>query len=41
MTVNWDDHDPPWINSKIKGLIQKKNFAKKCYFQNNEDMHLF
>ena len=32
---------PPWITSKIKGLIQKKNIAKKCYFQNNEDIELF
>ena len=39
--VNCDDCGPPWINSKIKRLIQKKNFAKKCYFQNNEDMQLF
>ena len=31
---------PPWITSKIKGLIQKKNIAKKCYFQNTEDIQL-
>ena len=31
---------PPWITSKIKGLIQKKNIAKKCYFQNKEDIQL-
>ena len=40
-TVTCDDRDPPWITSKIKGLIQKKNFAKKCYFQNNKDIQLF
>ena len=40
-TVICDDRDPPWINSKIKGLIQEKNIAKKCYFQNNEDIQLF
>ena len=40
-TVTCDDRDPPWMSSKIKGLTQKKNFAKKCYFQNNEDIHLF
>ena len=39
-TVTCDDRDPPWITSKIKGLIQKKNFAKKRYFQNNEDIQL-
>ena len=40
-TFTCDDRDTPWITSKIKGLIQKKNFAKKCYFQNNEDIQLF
>ena len=36
-TVTCDDRDFPWITRKTKGLIQKKNFGKKCYFQNNED----
>ena len=40
-TVTCDDRDPPWINRKIKVLIETKNFAKKCYFQNNEDIQLF
>ena len=40
-TVTCNDRDPPWINSKIKGLIQEKNVAKKCYFQNNKDIQLF
>ena len=40
-TVTSDDRDPPWISSKIKGLIQEKNIAKKCYFQNNKDIQLF
>ena len=40
-TVTCDDRDPLWINSKIKGLIQEKNIAKKCYFQNNKDIQLF
>ena len=40
-TVTCDDCGPPWINSKIKGLIQKNNFAKKCFFQNSEDIQLF
>ena len=26
-TVTCDDRDPPWINSKIKGLMQEKNIA--------------
>ena len=29
------------ITNKIKGLIQKKYIAKKCYFQNNRDIQLF
>ena len=40
-TVTCDDRDPSWINSKIKGLIQGKNIAKKSYFQNNKDIQLF
>ena len=27
--------------SKTNRLIQKKNVAKKCYFQNNRDIQLF
>ena len=40
-TVTCDNRDPLWINSKIKGLIQEKNIAKKCYFLNNKDIQLF
>ena len=40
-TVTCDDRDPPWVNNKIKALIETKNFAKKCYFQNNKDIQLF
>ena len=40
-TVTCDDRDPTWINSKIKDLIQEKNIAKKCYFQNNKVIQLF
>ena len=40
-TITCDDRDSPWINSKKKGLIQEKNIAKKCYFQNNKDIQLF
>ena len=40
-TVTCDDCDPPWITSKTKWLIQKKNIVKRCYFQNNEDIQLF
>ena len=40
-TVTCDDRDPPWLNSKIKGLIQERNIAKKSYFQNNKEIQLF
>ena len=40
-TITCDDRVPPWINSNIKGLIQEKNIAKKCYFQKNKDIQLF
>ena len=40
-TVSYDDSDAPWINSKIKALIQKKNFARNCYFQNGDDIQSF
>ena len=29
-TVTCDDREPPWINSKIKGLIQEKNIARSA-----------
>ena len=28
-TVVYDDLDPPWINSEIRGLIPKKNTVKR------------
>ena len=40
-TVTCDDRDPSWINSELKGLMQEKNIAKKCYYQNNKDIQLF
>ena len=40
-TVTCDERDHPWVTSKIKGLIQKRNIVKRCYFQNNEDIQLF
>ena len=39
-TVTCNGRDPAWITSKIKVLIKKMNFAKKCYFQNNEGIQL-
>ena len=40
-TVLCADRDPPLINSNIKGLIQEKNLAKKCYVRNNKYIKLF
>ena len=40
-TVTCDDRDSPWINSKIKYLMQEMNIAQKCYLQNNKDIKLF
>ena len=34
-TVPCDDRDPPWITSKIKGLIQKNNIAKYWAYRNS------
>ena len=31
---------PPWITSKIKGLIQEKNITKKCYFPHSKNIQL-
>ena len=39
--IVYDDHDPPWINSKIKNLIAEKNIAKKCYLKNSSNIQLF
>ena len=41
LKVICDDQDPPWVESKIKGLIQENNIAKKCQFRDNEDIQLF
>ena len=32
-TVTCDDRDPPWITSKIKGLIQKKILPRSVIFK--------
>ena len=35
-TITFDDRDPPWINSQVKHLINKKNAIYKNYLKNNK-----
>ena len=36
--VTTDDRDPPWINNKIKSLINNKTeYFKNCVKPNNPD----
>ena len=36
-----DDRDPPWINNRVKELINDKNDTFQCYRHNNKDPKLF
>ena len=36
-----NDRDPPWMNGKIKHLINEKDFAYKSYCRFNRDVFLF
>ena len=36
-----DDRDPPWINYRVKGLINEKNDTFQCYLHINKDHKLF
>ena len=36
-----DDRDPPWINNKVKELINEKNDTFQCYLHSNKDPKLF
>ena len=36
-TILYDDRDPPWINNKIKNLINEKNTAYQSYIQNGKN----
>ena len=40
-TITCDDGDPPWINSKIKQLIQKINNAYRIYILSNKNPQMF
>ena len=35
------DWDPPWINNRVKELINEKNNTFQCYIQSNKDPKLF
>ena len=36
-----DDRDPPWINNRVKGLINEKNNTFQCYLYSNKYLKLF
>ena len=36
-----DDRDPPWINNRVKELINEKNNTFQCYLHSNKDLNLF
>ena len=38
--VVWDDKDPPWLNKKIRALIQEENVAFKNYCNNSSNIDL-
>ena len=36
-----DDRDPPWINNRVKELINEKNNTFQCYFHSTKEPKLF
>ena len=40
-TIFCDDRDPPWINSKIKQLIQEINNTYRIYILSNKNLQIF
>ena len=36
-----DDRDPPWINNRVKELINEKSDSFQCYLHSNKDPKLF
>ena len=38
--IVWENRDPPWMNNKIKQLINEKNLAYKSYWHFNRDVFL-
>ena len=39
--IVWENRNPPWMNNKIKKLINEKNLAYKSYCRFNIDVFLF
>ena len=40
-TIIFDDRDPPWINNRVKHLINEKNAIYKNYLKNNKSNQSF
>ena len=40
-TVTFDDRDPPWMNNRVKHLINEKNALYKNYLKNNKSNQSF
>ena len=40
-TITCDDRDTPWINSKIKELIQEIDNTYRIYFLSNKNSQIF
>ena len=40
-TITCDDRDTPWINSKIKQLIQEIDNTYRIYFLSNKNSQIF
>ena len=36
-----DDRNPPWINNRVKELLNEKNDTFQCYLHSNKDCKLF
>ena len=40
-TITFDDRDPPWMNNRVKHLINGKNAIYKNYLKNNKSNQSF
>ena len=40
-TITFDDRDPPWINNRVKHLINEKSVIYKNYLKNNKSNQSF
>ena len=41
MKLSSDDRVPPWINNRVKEIINEKNDTFRCYLHSNKDPKLF